>query len=52
MYEPYIYELSFAEIISDYFIPELESILIPAMVLWFVSWGIIKIIVMFKTLIN
>lgn len=50
MYEPYVYELSFSKIISDYFVPGIESILIPAMVLWFASWGIIKIIVMFKSL--
>ena len=52
MYVPYEYILDFPTIVSDYFIPGLELILIPTIILWFVSWGIIKAILMFKNLSN
>ena len=50
MYETYIYELDFPTIVTDYFIGGLEVILIPSVILFFVSWGLIKAITFFKTL--
>ena len=52
MYEPYIYELDFSTIVTEYFIGGLEIILIPAVILFFVSWGLVKAINFFKSLVQ
>jgi len=50
MYEPYIYELDFETLVIDYFIPGIEVILIPSVILFFVAWGLVKAINFFKAL--
>ena len=50
MYEPYVYEFDFTTITTDYFIAGLQVILIPTVILFFVSWGLVKAINFFKEL--
>ena len=50
MYEGYEYFLSFEDIVTDYFIEGLITVLIPAMILAFTSWAIVKAIIYFRSL--